>query len=98
MIAGREVFDSCPGLSIIKEKQLINSMICDRFVVTANFMTTEYKTDALFISNEKRLSGLTNNLPKNVIATSNLKINTDLIFNYSSILGEGDAETMREQC
>ena len=66
-------------------------MTCERFIVTTNFITNEYESDALFISNEKRLSVLKNNLPQYTIATSNLKINTDLIFNYSSILGEGDA-------
>lgn len=91
MIAGREVLILGPGLSIIREKELISAMTCERFVVTTNFITNEYESDALFISNEKRLSVLKNNLPQYTIATSNLKINTDLIFNYSSILGEGDA-------
>lgn len=91
MIAGREVVILGPGSSIIREKELINSMMCERFVVTTNFVTNEYKADALFISNEKRLSVLTNKLPEHIIATSNLKINTELMFNYSSILGEGDA-------
>lgn len=66
-------------------------MICERFVVTTNFVTNDYKIDALFISNEKRLSVFKNHLPEHIIATSNLKIDTDLIFNYSSVLGEGDA-------
>lgn len=91
MIAGREVVILGPGSSIIREKELISSKICGRFVITTNFVTNEYKTDALFISNEKRLSVLTNKLPAHIIATSNLKINTELIFNYSSMLGEGDA-------
>lgn len=91
LIAGREVVILGPGLSIIREKELINAITCERFVVTTNFVTKEYETDALFISNEKRLSMLKNNLPEHIIATSNLKINTELMFNYSSILGEGDA-------
>ena len=91
MIAGREVVILAPGLSIVKEKEIINAMTCGRFVITINFVTNEYKADALFISNEKRLSVFKDHLPEQIIATSNLKINTDLIFNYSSILGEGDA-------
>lgn len=91
MIAGREVVILAPGLSIVKEKEIINAMTCGRFVITINFVTNEYKADALFISNEKRLSVFKDHLPEQIIATSNLKINTDLVFNYSSILGEGDA-------
>ena len=56
MIAGREVLILGPGLSIIREKELISAMTCERFVVTTNFITNEYESDALFISNEKRLS------------------------------------------
>ena len=38
MIAGREVLILGPGLSIIREKELISAMTCERFVVTTNFI------------------------------------------------------------
>lgn len=91
LINGREVLILGPGSSISREKDKISKATFNRFVVTTNFMTTDYVMDALFISNEKRLSAFEGQLPKCVIATSNLKIDKALVFNYSSLLGEGDA-------
>ena len=91
LIDGREVLILGSGSSIIREKCKIDRETTNRFVITANFITTEFVTNALFISNEKRLSSFEGRLPSCVIATSNLKIDKALVFNYSSLLGEGDA-------
>lgn len=91
MIKGREVLILGSGSSITREKCKIDKAITNRFVITANFITTEFATDALFISNEKRLGSFCEQLPNCVIATSNLKVDKALVFNYSSLLGEGDA-------
>lgn len=91
IIHGREVLILGSGSSIIREKNKIDKALINRFVITTNFTTTQFVTDALFVSNEKRLSSFDERLPSCIIATSNLKINNALVFNYSSLLGEGDA-------
>lgn len=91
LIDDREVLILGSGSSISREKDKIGKAAFNRFVITANFITTDYMTDALFISNKKRLSSFEEQLPDCIIATSNLKIDKALVFNYSSLLGEGDA-------
>lgn len=91
MINGKEVLILGSGSSITREKSKIDKAIVDRFVITTNFIATNFVADALFVSNEKRLSSLGEELPSCVIATSNLKVDKALVFNYSSLLGEGDA-------
>lgn len=61
-------------------------------VISTNFVPANYNIDALFISNEKRLESLNLSVPKQVLATSNLKeyLGNALFFDYSSLLGEGD--------
>lgn len=82
-----------PGSSIIKYKDDIQKKIKDSFVITANFVSSEYSVDALFISNNKRLSDLDVKSLNQIIVTSNLSnaVEGTLVFNYSSLLGEGDA-------
>lgn len=82
-----------PGSSIIKYKDDIKQKIKESFVITANFVSPEYTADALFISNNKRLSELDVEALNQIIVTSNLsnEIAGNLVFNYSTLLGEGDA-------
>lgn len=90
-IANREVVILGPGTSIVKEKNKIYDNLSGRFVITTNFVTDNYRTNALFVSNEKRLGNIGTKIKGCVLATSNLKIKNALVFNYSSLLGEGDA-------
>ena len=82
-----------PGSSIIKYKDDIKQKNKESFVITANFVSPEYTADALFISNNKRLSELDVEALNQIIVTSNLsnEIAGNLVFNYSTLLGEGDA-------
>ena len=93
ILGDRNVTILGPGSSIIKYKDDIKPKIKDTFVITANFVHPEYIVDALFISNNKRLSDLNVEEIKQIIVTSNLsnEIAGALVFNYSSLLGEGDA-------
>lgn len=91
MIAGREVVILGSGSSIINEKSKINKITNGKFVITINFSTDNYDADAIFISNEKRLSSMEDQLKGTILSTSNLSIQEALVFNYSSLLGEGDA-------
>ncbi|MCI8387058.1 MAG: hypothetical protein HFE63_01150 [Clostridiales bacterium] len=91
MIDGHEVVILGSGSSIINEKEKIDKIIEGKFVITTNFITDKYKVDALFISNEKRLSSLAEQIKGCVLSTSNLNISDSLVFNYASLLGEGEA-------
>ena len=79
------------GSSIIKYKNIISDSIKDKYVISVNFIPDEFKIDAIFISNEKRLNNLKFDNKICVLSTSNLKIKDSLVFNYGSLLGEGDA-------
>lgn len=92
-LSGREVVIIGPGSSIVVFKEFVDKKIENRIVISANFVPLNYKIDALFISNDKRLGTIDLRAPKQIIATSNLKdgIKEALFFDYSSLLGEGDA-------
>lgn len=93
MIENKEAVVLGPGLSIVKYEDKIKRVATGKIVISTNFIPDIYNVDALFISNEKRLGTLDLALVGRVIATSNLKdgIKNALFFNYSSLLGEGDA-------
>ena len=82
-----------PGSSIIKYREDIEQKVRDMYIITVNFICSEYDSNAIFISNDKRLSDLGIESVNQIIATSNLSDEIDgaLMFNYSSLLGEGDA-------
>lgn len=94
IIDGKEVLLLGPGPSIVNSKDLVLKEITDQtFTIGVNFISELYKVDALFISNEKRLSQLIKNdllLKLCILSTSNLKdrIANCMVFNYSSYLGE----------
>ena len=91
IINGKEVVIIGPGTSIIAEKEKILHCMKDKFTITTNFVTDEFPANALFISNEKRFSSGVNLENKLIISTSNLSITNSLVFDYGSLLGEGDA-------
>ena len=93
LVENKEVVVLGPGSSIMKYEDKIKAVISDKIIISTNFMPTNYQIDALFISNEKRLGTLDFEMVDKVIATSNLKeeIKNGKFFNYSSLLGEGDA-------
>ena len=92
-VGGKEVLILGPGTSIVSYKNVVQEKSMNRVVIATNFVPSDYRIDALFISNEKRLNSFNELQVEKVLATSNLKddFNADLFFNYSSLLGEGDA-------
>lgn len=93
MVENKEIVVLGPGSSIVKYEDKIKGVATGKTVISTNFIPDIYNVDALFISNEKRLGTLDLTSVVRVIATSNLKdsIKNALFFNYSSLLGEGDA-------
>lgn len=81
------------GASIIEYMESVKCVAEGKIVISVNFIPKDYRINAIFISNEKRLSTLDLDTVARVIATSNLKgaIKDALFFNYASLLGEGDA-------
>lgn len=90
-INGQEVVILGPGSSIINEKDKIEKTAKGKFIITTNFITDQYEADAIFISNKKRLSSFKEHPKGCILSTSNLCIKNSLVFNYSSLLGEGNA-------
>lgn len=92
LVKNKEVVILGPGASIIKYEAMLKESVKGKVVISTNFIPHNYRINALFISNEKRLNTLDFNKADKVIATSNLKeeIPNALFFNYSSLLGEGD--------
>ncbi|SCG99262.1 4-hydroxy-2-oxovalerate aldolase 4 [uncultured Clostridium sp.] len=94
-IGDRDVLILGLGASIIKYEKNINNIIKKQnvFVIALNFIPINIKVDAVFVSNEKRITNMKISKSNFVIATSNLieKIQAGLFFNYTSLLGEGDA-------
>lgn len=92
MIVGKEVVVLGSGSSIIKYAAVICETSKDKFVISINYISDIYKTDALFISNDKRLNFIEWDEDKCVLVTSNLshEVKNALIFNYSALLGEGE--------
>lgn len=96
-IGNRAVVMLGSGSSIISYKERIDKIIENCFTIAVNFVPKEYKIDALFISNAKRVETVEwdNGGLKNVLATSNLigelEITHSRFFNYSALLGEGEA-------
>ena len=91
-IDNREVLVLGSGLSIKTNKDAIEKYTEGRFVITTNFIAEGYNADALFISNEKRLSEVLEQFKGIILSTSNITgVSESLCFDYSSLLGEGDA-------
>ncbi len=93
MIDSKDVIIIGSGSSIVTRLDKILKAMEGKFVISCNFIPESFVVDALFISNEKRLGTVDFTRQGVVMATSNLKSEVDraLIFNYSSLLGEGDA-------
>lgn len=81
------------GASIINYKSEIDKKLKDKIVISVNYLPDNYSVNAVFVSNEKRLDSIEINNCKTIIATSNLKTKIDeaIFFDYSSLLGEGNA-------
>jgi len=86
-----------PGKNVKTEKEALLSIVATEhpFVISVNYLSEDFPVDAMFISNEKRLSEIDCSRMKNrkVFMTSNLDCRklASLVFNYSGLLGEGDA-------
>jgi 4-hydroxy 2-oxovalerate aldolase len=93
MVKDRKVLLLGSGSSIEKYKTIISKATEDTVVISINYLPEDFRVDAVFVSNEKRLEAIGLGSAKTVLATSNLNriIQKGLFFNYSSLLGEGDA-------
>lgn len=98
MLRGRTVLVLGPGASLNTCRDRIQDYISreNPFVISINFVCTQYHADMLFISNRKRLDLMQSfpAKPEYVVATSNLVgIVPDSVhfINYSSFIGEGRA-------
>lgn len=93
LVENKEVVVLGLGSSITKYEEKVLMASEGKIVISTNFIPEDYKINAVFISNEKRLDTLDFEAVDTVIATSNLRegIQSALFFNYSSLLGEGDA-------
>ena len=95
--SGREVLIIGPGATVSAAREELSDFIETNkpFTVSVNFVPEGLKIDALFISNQKRLSSIrpvVDNVPL-VIASSNLlnKLSDRVKFvNYTDYLGDGD--------
>ena len=96
-IENRSVLILGAGANIKTYRSKILERIKDQnlYVITVNFVLQDMTSNAIFISNEKRLASVYTNIDEkrlNLI-TSNLQDEFKtkaLVFNYSSLLGEGD--------
>ena len=96
-IENRSVLILGAGASIKTYRSKILERIKDQnlYVITVNFVLQDMTSNASFISNEKRLASVCTNIDEkrlNLI-TSNLQDEFKtkaLVFDYSSLLGEGD--------
>ena len=93
LISDSDVVLVGPGVSIINCKQHILKMLKGRYSISTNFISDDFITDALFVSNYKRFKELNLSRAQQILITSNLKneISNAIVFNYSSLLGEGDS-------
>lgn len=93
LVENKEVVVLGLGSSITKYEEKVLMASEGKIVISTNFIPENYKINAVFISNEKRLDALDFETVDKVIATSNLRegIQSALFFNYSSLLGEGGA-------
>lgn len=92
-IEEKEVVILGPGASITRYADNIKKLAAKGFLICTNFRNPIFHEDALFISNDKRLQTVDLDNTNCILATSNLsrEIQSALVFNYASLLGEGDA-------
>ena len=92
-INGKKVLIIGSGASVLSHESVIKKKSQDCVIISVNFVPISHVVDFVFISNEKRLFAQDLTRVDNIIATSNLKDNLPnaMLFNYSSLLGEGDS-------
>lgn len=95
-IGSKSVLIVGSGISIETQKKDVDNIVSkyNPYIITTNFITDTLVADALFVSNEKRIASLNLDNINTILVTSNLQNkveNNVLLFNYSSLLGEGDA-------
>lgn len=88
-LQNKNILILAPGKSLTEEKNIINQFIENKkpFIISLNFIPTDYDTDITFISNIKRFSSLEKYTGK-LLVTSNIE---DIpskaeVINYSSYL------------
>lgn len=96
LINKRDVLIIGLGSSIGKNKELIARTAKEKslFIISTNFITKDFELDAVFFSNEKRIKNIEKTDRVNLLGTSNLislMPSGSLVFDYSSLLGEGNA-------
>ncbi|QAT41922.1 aldolase catalytic domain-containing protein [Aminipila luticellarii] len=97
-ISGKTVLLLAPGITLDTHKGEIQTFVEreDPLIISTNFISREFESDILFVSNRKRLNAMQKEiaLQPYIMATSNLleELPSSVKFmNYSSYLGEGQA-------
>lgn len=92
-ISDRDILIIGPGASIATNMSMILNVMDKCYSITTNFVDVHFKTDALFISNDKRFADIKLDSSSDIMVTSNLKsVDPEImVFDYASLLGEGDA-------
>lgn len=92
-ISDRDILIIGPGASITANRDLILNYLAKCYSITTNFVDDHFKTDAIFVSNDKRYSDINLDTSCDIMVTSNLKsVDSEImVFDYASLLGEGDA-------
>ncbi|KAB0574157.1 hypothetical protein F7P74_07655 [Helicobacter pullorum NCTC 12824] len=91
LIQNRRVLIIGPGVSIDKNKEHIVTFIKEEnpFIIMLNFHTDNYKSDLVFVNNQKRFNTLDKTNLK-IMITSNIIANniTNLVLDYNKYLGD----------
>ncbi|MCR5772844.1 MAG: aldolase catalytic domain-containing protein [Butyrivibrio sp.] len=92
-VEAKEIVIMAPGTSVQTYKDIIDEKNADGMMISVNFIPDNYNVGAVFISNDKRVGSICDNNTTQILATSNLKnsLSNALFFDYSSLLGEGEA-------
>lgn len=99
MISNRPVLVIAPGRTILDNTNKINIMArnINPFIISINFFFGKSPTDAVFISNTKRLENIALSSKYFIIATSNLKnelVSPDTFFvNYYDLVNSSESES-----
>jgi 4-hydroxy 2-oxovalerate aldolase len=92
-INGREILIIVPGGSIkTYDKQIEQYILAHRpFVISVNFETEQFKSDMVFVGNQRRYEQLTcKEDTNNIVVSSNIDAQNAITINYDSLRTEGD--------
>ena len=92
-IENKQVLILGAGASVKEHQDDLARLVKDSIVISVNYVPDWFSVNAVFVSNDKRVKTLNKDKLPIIIATSNIKdeISNAVVFDYSSLLGEGDS-------